>query len=210
MILKRTRFGAFVALTAGVLGMSLMASVPASAAPASHTAVSGHPKPIASSAIPAGMTKAFTITAQRTTTPGHVTPNATGPSIQCTMYVSGLTLIQPGEFWGPYEELFINYVGAGGAAVIVCNLPVAEIDVTGDVQWYSGHYTGQTLTYHNTLETDWSYSFVYGCAAGPWQSGGYGTIVLPPGYAFPGGATTYSWNYHGPVDNLTNQECIPS
>ena len=209
MVSKRTRFGVFAALTAGALGMGLMASVPASAAQASHATVRSLAKPIGS-AIPAGMTKAFTITAQRTTTPGHVTSNATGPAIQCSMYVSGLTLIQPGEFWGPYEELYTDFVGAGGAALIACNLPVAQLDITGDVQWYANHYTGQTLTYNNTLETDWSYSFVYACAAGPWQSGGYGTIDLPPGYAFPGGATTYSWSYHGAVDNLSDNDCIPS
>ena len=200
-----------MALAAGVLGMCLMTSVPAGAAQVSHVAVgSSHVKSVGRSAIPAGMTKSFTITAQRTTTPGRVTPDATGPSIQCSMYVSGLTLIQPGEFWGPYEEIYTDFVGAGGAAYIACNLPVAQLDITGDVQWYANHYTGETLTYNNTLETDWSYSFVYACAAGPWQSGGYGTIVLPPGYAFPGGATTYSWNYHGPVDNLSDQDCIPS
>ena len=210
MISRRTRFGALAALTAGVLGMGLTASVPADAAQASHVAVSSHATAIGRSAVPTGATKAFTITAQRTTTPGHLTSNATGPAIQCTMYVSGLTLIEPGEFWGPYEEIYTDFVGAGGAAEIVCNLPVAQLDIAGDVQWYSGHYPAPTSTYNNTLETDWSYAYVYGCAAGPWQSGGYGTIVLPPGYAFPGGATTYSWNYHGPVDNLSDEDCIPS
>ena len=45
MISKRTRFAAFAALTAGVLGMGVLASAPASAAQASHTTVSSHAKP---------------------------------------------------------------------------------------------------------------------------------------------------------------------
>ena len=210
MISKTARFGAFVALTVGALGMGLMASVPANAAQATHTAVSSHTTSIGRSAIPTGVTKAFTITAQRTTTPGHATPDAAGASIQCTMYVSGLTLIQPGETWGPYEEDFIQYVGAGGAAQIVCNLPVTQLLISGDVQWGNLHYPAPVSTYDNVLETDWSYAFLYTCAAGAWQSGGYGTIVVPPGYTFPGGSNTYSWNYHGPVRNLTTEDCTPS
>ena len=210
MISNRTRFGALAALTAGTLGLGLTASVPASAAQASHTAVSSHTTPFSSSAIPAGATKVFTITAQRTTTPGHVTSNAAATSIQCTMYVSGLTLIEPGQDWGPYEEIFTDFVGAGGAAAIACNLPVAELDIAGDVQWGTAHYPASTSSYYNTLETDWSYAYVYACAAGAWQSGGYGTIVLPPGYHFPGGSTTYSWNYHEAVRNLTDADCTPS
>ena len=210
MISKRARCGAFVGMTTvGMLGAGLMSAVPASAAQAAQTqgAVSAsHATAISGSATAANITSAVAV---RKATPGHASSDA-GVEIYCDVADSGLYLIQPGGYWGPYLAWYADTDAVGAAAEVTCNVPVPEITWSGDLVVNGADYDGQSASLDNVLETPWAYDMLYECWAGSWQSGGIALVTLPPGYVSITTGKPYLYLVeHSAGYNLTDDECVP-
>lgn len=212
MISNRARCGVFAGLaTAGMLGVGLMAAVPASAAqvvPHGATVSTTHATAISGSAAAAGATSTSAI-AVRKATPGHATADA-GVEIYCDIADSGLYLIQPGGYWGPYFASLADTDAVGAAAEVTCNVPVPQITWSGDIVVNGADYDGTSATLTNVLETPWAYDMLYECWAGTWQSGGYAVVSLPPGYvSLTTGKPYLSLEVHSAAIGITDDECIP-
>lgn len=139
-----------------------------------------------------------TLTAHRTAGTG-ATPDATAT---CTLYVSFIQVVSEGFGFGPYPP--VGVTSLGGAAEVVCNIPVTSLTLDPQLALDGDEVaTGIPVFSSGSNVTPVAYAIDV-CFPGDWQVGGTVGVVWPAGFDPPeSGGTAF-----GPSINIDPTICV--
>jgi hypothetical protein len=139
-----------------------------------------------------------TVTAHRQAGTG-ATPDAT---VSCTLYVSFIQVVSPGQAFGPFSPPIVTSLG--GVAEVMCTIPVTSLTLDPALALDGDEVTtGIPVFSSGSNVTPLAYAIDI-CEPGDWQVGGTMGIVWPAGFTPPEATATG----FGPFLNIDPSICV--